>query len=99
MERVHEEIAGPTVAVASENAPRAIGAVSCRREAYEQQASRRITKARDRTAPVRLVAKRSTFVVCNLLTIHAEPGAALASDNHVVHSSEADQLIIRWLDQ
>ena len=84
MERAHEKVAGSADAVAGKDAAGAVRAVRGRRQADEQQPRARIAEARDRLAPVGLVAIGAPLLARDLGAVAAQPRARLARDDRVV---------------
>ena len=87
MERGHEEVAGPAVAVSREDAARAIGAVRGGREADDQQARLWIAETGHGPSPVRLVPKGAPFVAPDLRAVLAQPCAACTRDDRVAYEA------------
>ena len=81
MERRHQEVAGAADAVAGEYAAGAVGAVRGRRKADEQEPRTRIAEARDRLAPVDVVAKRASLLARDPRAVRAQPLAAVAGND------------------
>src|SRR5260221_1555062 len=88
MERGHEEVAGPAVAVSREDAARAIGAVRGGREADDQQARLWIAETGHGPSPVRLVPKGAPFVAPDLRAVLAQPCAACTRDDRVAYEEQ-----------
>jgi hypothetical protein len=81
---VHE-VAG---AVAGEWTTGAVGSVSSRRKAEDEDASTRITETGDRTCPVRLVLIGAAFGLTDAATVTAKARAELAGNDGPVNLLE-----------
>lgn len=81
IERLVEEVART---VARENSPSPVSAMSCRREAQNQQFCMRVAKTRDGFAPVLPAEERPPFLKGNFLTIADKSRALSATDDRSI---------------
>jgi hypothetical protein len=78
MKRSEQEVAG---AISREHPPGSVGAVRSWGEPDDDESCGRVAKARHRAAPIRLIAKRSSLLVRDLLTPRDQTGTQPARGN------------------
>jgi hypothetical protein len=80
----HKKVAGSSGSVSGKNATGAIGPVGCRSQPDDEEACRRIAKARHWAHPIRLVQEGTAFHGCDVPAMLAEPRAAFACNDVLV---------------